>query len=99
MLESSAEMAEFYETTRGKAKLSYLGYRYTVDKLRESRGYWRCEDRDCKGRAVTLDKEVIKTSEHMHGLSGHTTKAQKSKMELRKEASSSMAPNIVMGFK
>ena len=58
---------EFYKSTKQKDKLSYRGYRYHRDRVNGDREYWKCEDRSCRGRAVTNKREIVSVSEHAHG--------------------------------
>ena len=47
---------EFTVTKRGGRKLLYNGYAYTVDKMRDSITYWKCEERGrCGGRLKTVN--------------------------------------------
>jgi len=47
---------EFTVTKRGGKKLLYNGYAYTVDKMRDSVTYWKCEERGrCGGRLKTVN--------------------------------------------
>jgi hypothetical protein len=59
---------EYFKSNRGALKLAFQGYRYTKEKkANEHKIYWRCENRDCKGRVTTVDDVVVKSSEHnMH---------------------------------
>ena len=42
----------YYSSDRGGTKLELKGFVYNKDRTVESKIYWRCEDRKCKGRIV-----------------------------------------------
>ena len=66
--DASKENVEIYHFTskRGKPKVSMLGYGYTLNKENNGRMYWRCEDRQCKGTAITCNDILISSKEHQH---------------------------------
>ena len=66
-------MATFVTSTRGKDKLIYQNYIYRHQRTRGNKHYWTCEDKTCRGRAVTTGEvfnspttEVKSSSEHNH---------------------------------
>ena len=44
------------------------GYVYNKDRSAESKVYWRCEDRTCKGRVVIKDNNPVKTAQFFPSL-------------------------------
>ena len=68
---------EFYKSTKQKDKLSYRDYRYHHDRVNGDLEYWKCEDRSCRGRAVTNKRDIVSVSEHAHGPNQAETVIQK----------------------
>lgn len=54
----------FFKSQRGGNKLALGGFTYCFDKERDSRTYWRCDQRKCSGAAVTQSSMVVSTKEH-----------------------------------
>ena len=59
-------MATFTTTQRGKPKLCLNGYRYIVDVRRGSKTYWKCEEKNCKGRVLNEGEEYVERKDHSH---------------------------------
>ena len=58
---------KFFKSRKGGKKLSMDGFVYVRDGTSNSKVYWRCEDRSCKGRAITEGDAFVKqTGEHAH---------------------------------
>lgn len=69
----------FSSTNRGGTKMELNGFLYNKDRAIESNLYWRCEDRQCKGRVITLDNIPVKTTSHTtHGPCKFEGEVQKS---------------------
>ena len=49
-------MPEYYKSTNGKDNFRKNG----------DREYWNCEDRSCRGRAVTNKRDIVSVSEDSH---------------------------------
>ena len=87
---------EFYKSTKQRVKFSYRGYRYHRDRVKGDREYWKCEDRSCKGLAITKNSDIVSVSEHAHGPNQAETVIQmavgsiKSSSESTHEAPSSL---------
>ena len=92
---------EFYKSTKQRDKLSYRGYRYHRDRVKGDREYWKCEDRSCKGRAITKNRDIVSVSEHAHGPNQAETVIQmavgsiKSSFESTHEAPSSLINRVI----
>jgi hypothetical protein len=62
-----ASRSTFLTTQKGKKKLSLNGFRYTIDRTRDSTTYWKCETRECRGRVIQRnDSEYDESKEHNH---------------------------------
>ena len=62
----------YYSSNRGGTKLELKGFVYNKDRTVESKIYWRCLDRKCKGR------NLVKVSAHTtHGPCNFETEVQK----------------------
>ena len=70
----------YYSSNRGGTKIELKGFVYNKDITVESKMYWRCEDRKCKGRIVMNGENLIKVSAHTtHGPCQFETEVQKSR--------------------
>ena len=83
---------EFYLSTKGKDKLGYQGYRYTLDRKCGDLEYWRCENRACKGRVVMDKRQIFSDSDHIHGPDTAATAIQQSVSRIKMSASQSYDP-------
>ena len=69
----------YYSNNRGRTKLELKGFVSNKDKTVESKIYWRCEDRKCKGRIVMNGENLVKVSANTtHGLCQFEAEVQKS---------------------
>lgn len=71
-----ARFGELTKTKRGKPKLSFDGFLYTLDKVHNDNYYWICEARSrltCKGRAIT---NLINNRHSISNTSNHTHSAE-----------------------
>ena len=82
---------EFYKSTKQKDKLSYRGYRYHRARVNGDREYWKCEDRSCRGRAVTNKREIVSVSEHAHGPNQAETVIQKAVCSIKSSSETEFA--------
>lgn len=56
------EAAGFFQSGKGKEKLVYGGYSYSVNKTAGETKYWRCcryKERSCRATAKTVDGELV----------------------------------------
>ena len=83
---------EFYPSTKGKDKLGYQGYWYTLDRKPGDREYWRCENCACKGRVVTDKRQIYSESDHIHSPDTAATAIQQSVSRIKMSASQSYDP-------
>ena len=44
----------YYSSNGGGTKLELKGFMYNKDRTFESKVYWRCEDRKCKGQNIIM---------------------------------------------
>ena len=83
---------EYYKSTKLKDKLSYRGNRYHCDRANGDREYWKCEDRSCRGRAVTNQRDIVSVSEHSHGPNQAESVIQRSVGSIRSSSESTYEP-------
>ncbi|XP_021365180.1 uncharacterized protein LOC110457985 [Mizuhopecten yessoensis] len=58
----------FYLNRRGTRKTTFRGYDYCKDREYKEKMYWKCTNRLCGGRIITLEHIVVKETEHsLHG--------------------------------
>ena len=58
---------EFITTKQGARSLVINGYQYTLNRRgREGEFYWRCTNRLCKGRAVTIEEDELLSVNSLH---------------------------------
>ena len=57
---------DIQKTNRGTLKGYFDGYSYTVNRMSGDKTYWRCSNRKCKGRIVTINKIIRSRTEHHH---------------------------------
>ncbi|XP_068223270.1 protein abrupt-like isoform X2 [Palaemon carinicauda] len=65
----STSGVEFVKTMRGGEKLLFEGYAYNVDRIRESKTYWRCTNRmsNCNASITTIDHMISRPPpKHSH---------------------------------
>ena len=68
---------------------------YSKDKSFDSKMYWRCEDRTCKGRLVMQSNNPVKMTSHTtHGPNKFEAEVQKPMGRLKEAASSSQEPLV-----
>ena len=71
MAESLQDRPEFYNSTRGAKKMAFKGFQYGKDKQMDTKIYWKCDNRACKGRVVTSSGEPVtilkETPHNLHG--------------------------------
>ena len=82
-------------------KMELNGYVYNKDRSAESKVYWRCEERTCKGRVVIKDNNQVKMTTHTtHGPCKLEAKVQKSMARLKATSSSqsSLFPTFLTEF-
>lgn len=87
--------------------MSLNGYIYTKDRQNDTEAgikiYWRCENRECKGRAQTLNDAYLQGSERahdMHAPSKQEAEVQKAMARLKDAAASSQeAPSKLVRYK
>ena len=53
----------YYSSNRGGAKMELNGFVYKKDKSSNSKVYWRCEERTCKGRVVMQSNNPVKMTQ------------------------------------
>ena len=89
-------MAEFFTSSHGKPKLALHGYCYTQNRTENQRVYWRCDDRLCRGRAVSIGQNGTATQDHHHAPNTAEVKIkiQKSKMKSATDSTESTASII-----
>ena len=69
----------YYSSKRGGTKMELNGFLYNKDRNFQSKIYWRCEDRKCKGRVVMNGENPEKMSAHTtHGRCMFEAEVQKS---------------------
>ena len=61
----------FFKSNRGTRKTNFKGFQYTKDRQTDTEPafkiYWRCENRNCKGRITTVnDVPICETAHDMH---------------------------------
>ena len=83
---------EFYLSTKGKDKLGYQGYRYTLDRKRGDREYWICENQACKGWVVMDKRQIYSDTDHIQGPDIAATAIQQSVSRITMSASQSYDP-------
>ena len=67
-------------------------YVYNNDRSAESKVYWRCDERTCKGRVVIKDNNPVKMTTHTtHGPCLFEAQVQKSMTSLKEATSSSQS--------
>ena len=53
----------FFKSNRGARKMNFKGFQYTKDRQTDTdpaiKIYWRCENRNCKGRITTVNDVLI----------------------------------------
>ena len=90
---------EFYLSTKGKDKLGYQRYRYTLDRKRGDREFWRCENRACKGWVVTDKRQIYSESDHIHGPDTVDTAIQQSVSEYTERPELELLQGIAMNVR
>ena len=83
----------YYFSNRGGTKLELKGFVYNKDRTVESKVYWRCEDRKCKGRIVMNGENLVNMSAHTtHGPCQFEAEVQKYMSRLKEAVSASQEP-------
>ena len=90
MAESLQDRPEFYNSTRGAQKMAFKGFQYGKDKQMDTKIYWKCDDRACKGRVVTSSGEPViilkETPHNLHGPSVAQIEVKKSLARMKEAA-------------
>ena len=85
------ENPDFFLSSRGARKLSFQGCSYCKNRLDPKTGkcYWKCDNRQCKGRIITSsDDRILKQTGHnMHGPDISQIGEQQSMARIREAAS------------
>ena len=86
---------EFITTRRGARSLLHQGYKYTINRrTADGQIYWRCQDRNCQGRAITdiNDQLVSCNSKHCHPPNSAEIAADLVKEKMKKKANEETTP-------
>lgn len=90
MAESLQDRPEFYNNTRGAKKVAIKGFQYGKDKQMDTKIYWKCDDRACKGRVMTSSGEPVtilkETPHNLHGPSVAQIEVKKSLARMKEVA-------------
>ena len=83
----------YYSSNIGGTKLELNGFVYNKDETVESKIYWRCKDRKCKGQ-IGMNGEILpKMSAYTtHGPCQFEAEVHKSMSRLKEAASASQDP-------
>ena len=73
----------FFKSNRGARKMNFKEFQYPMDRQTGTEPtikiYWRCENRNCKGRITTVNDVTIRETAHdMHIPSKQEVEIQKS---------------------
>ena len=55
---------KFYKSKRGFPKVAHDGFSYCLESESGDSKYWKCDQRPCKGRAITCDNRLVSTRPH-----------------------------------
>ena len=53
---------EFAKSRRGKDVLLFNGFKFTYNKKKDEKTYWRCATLGCKASSITVGAEMVKVS-------------------------------------
>lgn len=88
--------ARFGITKRGKEMLiDYQSFSYTKDNDRNGRSFWKCTEKDakgCKGRAATVDGQIV----HLSDNHCHTSDITRIAVRLKEQSALAKATENVM---
>ena len=89
---ASTSSVEFVSGKKGKPNAVVDGHRYTLDRRRNEKSYWRCtlRNQECCGRLVLKDDSLVTNAPtHNHGAQQVEITVHKSKQKLKTSAASS----------
>lgn len=85
-----------YSSNRGGEKASYGGYLYNKDKSKGANTYWRCVNRQCKGRLTTIGLLVVKEVAHCHEVNEEIVRMASFHSKIKQTSNSSPATSAAV---